>query len=333
MQVPGFTYLNNISLNLMLLLVLCACSVPIQAPEPQLGVDLRTPVQVLPEVSLSTVELAVDSPAELSEQQARLASQQREVGQLCEEVGGRLGSVSVTGCLSHGLLHSGQYSTDGRALVYKDYFSSSDSAAKILVVGGIHGDEYSSFSLLFRWLERLDKHVEYQNNWRLLPLSNPDGLLSFRPARRTNANGVDLNRNFNTLDWEDKALRYWRDKTASDKRRNPGAKAESEVETRWLSETIETWRPDIIVAVHAPYGILDFDSPQPERLKPPEKIGILHLNLLGTYPGSLGRYGAKDRNIPVLTLELPHAGIMPSQQQQQDLWWDLQLWLAQNLSK
>jgi len=322
LKVVGFIFLNKLLLILCLGLGACSVAPIINTP------TSRTLPPLL--INVTIPELPV-TQEENPPQPAR--AEQADIRKLCEEVGKRLGSVSVHGCLSHDLLHSGEYSTDGRALVYKDYFSPADNAAKILVVGGIHGDEYSSFSLLFRWLERLDSHVDYNNNWRLLPLSNPDGLLSFRPSQRTNANGVDLNRNFNTQDWQDKAQRYWRDKTGSDKRRDPGPEAGSEVETRWLSQMIQTWQPDIIVAVHAPYGILDFDSPQPERLSPPKKIGILHLNLLGTYPGSLGRYGAKDRNIPVLTLELPHAGIMPNKQQQQDLWWDLQLWLAKNVSK
>lgn len=319
MRAAGFIFLNKIIQILLVLLILSACAGPtkITVPVPTLSPTI-TVIEQLVEVTTTAVNDEVE---------------QAEVNKLCAEVGQRLSSVSAQGCLSHELLHGKEHSVNGRALVYKDYFSADDTAAKILVIGGIHGDEYSSFSLLFRWLEHLDKQAVYKNNWRLLPMSNPDGLLSFRPAHRVNANGVDLNRNFNTGDWKDKALRYWRDKTGSDKRRNPGPKADSEVETRWISGAIKTWQPDIIVAVHAPYGILDFDSPQPKHFAPPKKIGMLHLNLLGTYPGSLGRYGSKDRNIPVLTLELPHAGIMPSKSQQQDLWQDLQNWLMDNVNR
>lgn len=288
-------------------------------------------LRVLPPLE---VQVTVPEPEEkVIEANANTERLDSEVRKLCQEMGEKLGSVSAVGCFSHELEHSGEYSTDGRALVYKDYTNQANGLPKVLVVGGIHGDEYSSFSLLFRWMERLDSYKNHENYWRLLPMSNPDGLLSFKPARRTNANGVDLNRNFNTEDWAEKAQLYWRNRTGSDKRRDPGLKAESEIETRWISAMIHDWKPDIIIAVHAPYGILDFDSPRPKRLAPPKKIGILNLSLLGTYPGSLGRYGAMDRHIPVLTLELPHAGIMPSKQQQHDLWVDLQGWLAKNLNK
>jgi len=28
-----------------------------------------------------------------------------------------------------------------------------------------------------------------------------------------------------------------------------------------VTDTIEGWKPDVIVTVHAPYGVLDFDGP------------------------------------------------------------------------
>lgn len=263
---------------------------------------------------------------------------QEEVNQLCHDMGNLLGSVSVKGCLSHNFSHGGAYSVKGRALVYKDIYPdgvSSDQAvklSKILVIGGIHGDEYSAFSIMFRWLERLDKDKkDIQQYWRFVPAANPDGLLSFKPAQRMNANGVDLNRNFLTNDWRDKAIEYWETKTGKDARRNPGKTAASEPETIWLSGLIEQWQPDVIVSVHAPYGILDFDSTDRVDVRAPNKIGMLHLKLLGTYPGSLGRYAALNRGIPVLTMELPNAGIMPSKSEQEHLWQDLQKWLNENI--
>lgn len=269
---------------------------------------------------------------------AQIHQYQKEIKKLCEEIGHLLGSVSVKGCLSHNFSHGGAYSVKNRALIYKDIYPngvSSDQAnklSKILVIGGIHGDEYSSFSIIFRWLERLAKDKKnIQQYWRFIPAANPDGLLSFKPAQRMNANGVDLNRNFLTNDWRDKAVEYWETKTGKDARRNPGKTAASEPETIWLSGLIEQWQPDVIVSVHAPYGILDFDSTDRADVRAPNKIGMLHLKLLGTYPGSLGRYAALNRGIPVLTMELPHAGIMPSQSEQEHLWQDLQRWLNQNI--
>lgn len=293
------------------------------------------------EVQIQPVKQKIDREKRPEENKKLLESikqHQKEVVKLCEEIGNLLGSVSVKGCLSHNFSHGKAYSVKGRALVYKDIYPNGVSAdqanklSKVLVIGGIHGDEYSAFSIIFRWLERLggDKQ-NIQQYWRFIPAANPDGLLSFQPAQRMNANGVDLNRNFLTNDWRDKAIEYWETKTGKDARRNPGKTAASEPETIWLSGLIEQWQPDVIVSVHAPYGILDFDSTDRVDIRAPNKIGMLHLKLLGTYPGSLGRYAALNRGIPVLTMELPHAGIMPSKSEQEHLWQDLQKWLNENI--
>ena len=101
----------------------------------------------------------------------------------------------------------------------------------------------------------------------------------------------------------------------------------SESETRWLNDLIVDFKPDAIVAVHAPYGIVDFDGPQ----VPPKHLGPLHLHLLGTYPGSLGNFAGKHLNIPVVTVELPYAGIMPSKNEISRIWVDLIAWLRRNV--
>lgn len=257
---------------------------------------------------------------------------QQEVAKLCDEIGNLLTSVSTRECHLQQFSHSGYYSVQKRALVYKDYRARHSHSPKVLVIGGIHGDEYSAYSIIFRWLAILAKeHANLQEHWRLLPAANPDGLLGFKPAQRMNANGVDLNRNFQTSDWRSDAIAYWEERTGKDKRRFPGKDANSEPETVFMSQLIARWQPDVIVSVHAPYGILDFDAPLKTHFGTPHKIGMLHLKLLGTYPGSLGRYAASNRNIPVLTMELPHAGIMPSEEEQAALWADLRRWLSNNL--
>ena len=52
---------------------------------------------------------------------------------------------------------------------------------------------------------------------------------------------------------------------------------------------------------------------------------------MGTYPGSLGNYAGVYLGVPVVTLELPHAGIMPSRNQISRLWTDLVRWLIGNV--
>ncbi|MDR0674263.1 MAG: succinylglutamate desuccinylase/aspartoacylase family protein [Zoogloeaceae bacterium] len=195
-------------------------------------------------------------------------------------------------------------------------------ATRILLIGGIHGDELTSVSIVFRWMEWLDEADAERHHWRIAPLANPDGLFA-QPARRTNGHGVDLNRNFSTPDWPRDALDYWRKRTGMDPRRYPGKAAMSEPETRWLQGEIESFKPDVIVSVHAPYGILDYDGP----LQKPHRFGRLNLSQLGVYPGSLGNFGGVHKNIPVITIELPHAGAMPSMEEQRQIWNDMLNWI------
>lgn len=70
----------------------------------------------------------------------------------------------------------------------------------MLLFGGIHGDEYSSVTIVFKWLSILDRYHSGLFHWRVVPLLNPDGLLRGR-SQRMNHRGVDLNRNFPTPDW------------------------------------------------------------------------------------------------------------------------------------
>ncbi len=81
--------------------------------------------------------------------------------------------------------------------------------------------------------------------------------------------------------------------------------------------------------VHAPYSLVDYDAPN--RSNAPRRIGNLRKNLMGTYPGSLGNYAGIHLGIPVITLELPHAGIMPTKKQISWLWTDLMRWLIRKV--
>lgn len=253
----------------------------------------------------------------------------------CHAIGKRLHSVPATQCLSLGLKNGG-LSAQGRPLMLRDIPAqpgkqaakggSAQRPARILIVGGIHGDELTSSALVFRWLPWMQEAAASTYHWRVVPVANPDGLLA-NPPQRVNANGVDLNRNFATPDWSKDAQNYWRTKTGSDPRRFPGKEARSETETRWLETEINSFRPDVIVSLHAPYGLLDYDGPAHQ----PRRFGQLTLNRLGIYPGSLGNYGGVHKNLPVVTIELPSATALPSPREQRQIWQDMLDWLGKNI--
>ena len=246
----------------------------------------------------------------------------------CRRIAAKLASVHYDECLNRKLLTSGGYSVNHTPILYKEYppLKSRKPLGRVLLIGGIHGDEYSSVSVVFKWMGILDVHHTGMFHWQIVPLLNPDGLLR-RHSQRMNAHNVDLNRNFPMQDWLRLTHDYWINRTKRNPRRFPGSGPLSEPETSWLVQEINLFQPDVIVSVHAPHGVVDYDGPKDG----PYKLGRLYLRLLGTYPGSLGNYAGVQRNIPVVTIELPFAGLMPTPAEVSAIWRDLVGWLMKNI--
>ena len=249
----------------------------------------------------------------------------------CDSVTLAIPQIKLKPCVEAQLEPVAAKSVKGRKIMLREFKPAQTAAARVLVIGGIHGDELTAASIVFRWLELLQQADgdDKQYHWRVIPVLNPDGLLA-RPPTRVNARGVDLNRNFPTYNWLKEAPRYWEAKTQRDPRRFPGRAPLSEPESRWLHDEITRFKPDVIVTIHAPFGILDFDGP-PTGIEAPARFGRLHLNRVGVYPGSLGNFGGLKEGIPVVTLELPHALNMPSEAELAHVWTDMQSWLKANL--
>ena len=249
----------------------------------------------------------------------------------CDVVTLAIPQIKLKPCVAAELKPVATKSVKGRQIMLREFKPAQKAAARVLVIGGIHGDELTSASIVFRWLELLQQPGgdADQYHWRVVPVLNPDGLLA-KPPTRVNARGVDLNRNFPTYNWLREAPRYWQVKTGRDPRRYPGIAPASEPESRWLHEEITRFKPDVIVSIHAPYGVLDFDGP-PTGVEAPTRFGRLHLNRVGVYPGSLGNFGGLQEGIPVVTLELPLALKMPTEAELTHVWQDMQKWLKVNL--
>jgi protein MpaA len=250
----------------------------------------------------------------------------------CEQLVPRLPHVSVDACHRSALVPTGAMSSNGFPILMRGFPSIRTSKpgqepVRVLLLGGIHGDELTAAAIVFHWMQAMDIPQAQEFHWHVIPILNPDGLLAARP-QRMNANGVDLNRNFPTPGWHQNAEDYWARKTRSDPRRYPGRSPLSEPETRWLHAEMERFQPHVIISVHAPYGVLDFDGPS----KPPRRFGRLYLSRVGVYPGSLGNYGGMHKNIPVITIELPNAQAMPAPEEVGRIWRDMISWIARNVS-
>lgn len=240
----------------------------------------------------------------------------------CDEFYERLPNVSLALCEQAQLKPSGARSVQGRPLLVRDIRPPAPRL-RVLVLAAMHGDEFSSTSVALHWL-KLAQAAPEATHWRFIPLLNPDGLLR-KPARRMNANGVDLNRNFPTPNWQPETKRYWEKLTRKDPRRWPGKAPLSEPESKYLFEEMKSFKPDLIVSIHAPYGVLDFDGP----VLPPTKLGRLYLDQVGVFPGSLGNYGGVQNAMPVVTVELPSALRTPTDADMLKMWRDLRTWMNQ----
>ena len=252
--------------------------------------------------------------------------------QPCDEFVANLPNVKRVMCQAAKLQATAARSVNGRTLWMRD-IKPDNASVRVLVVGGIHGDELSAASLALHWVgmaEQAPVDMPRPVHWRFIPALNPDGLFS-RPPRRVNASGVDLNRNFPTPNWERDAKIYWEKRTGKDPRRYPGAQPLSEPESRFLQEQMQRFKPQLIVSIHAPYGVLDFDGPVKEGFAPPSRLGRLYLDQVGIYPGSLGNYGGVHKGIPVVTIELPNSTRTPLDSEMRQMWLDLLRWTGERI--
>ncbi len=210
----------------------------------------------------------------------------------------------------------GGVSVEGRPLVFAE-FGNKDAPNTTLVLTAVHGDEITPLYLGLRLAQWLKDRINDQSSVHVVvaPLVNPDGFLS-NPRTRTNARGVDVNRNFATSDWQEAALKTWKNKYRKDPRRFPGNVPRSEPETIFQEDLIRLVRPQKILSVHSPLNFMDYDGPSAVSLsKFPqdyvEECLRLRAKLKATpgvfFPGSLGNYAGRELGIPTMTLELPTA--------------------------
>ncbi|MCZ8095951.1 MAG: M14 family zinc carboxypeptidase [Acidovorax sp.] len=309
--------------------------------------DAREPMNAETPPSPAAIEgasdaSAVSSGAEMPASTAAIASglAGQATQEACDKLLARLPGVSRAQCLATQLQPSGATSSQGVPLYWRDVAQRAGAPApagdapplRVLVVGAMHGDELTAASLALRWIglagaEGGDRAAPQPPvHWRFIPVLNPDGLLAPKPTR-VNASGVDLNRNFPTPGWAQDAPVYWEKRTRKDPRRWPGHTPLSEPESRFLHQQMEQFQPQLVVSIHAPYGVLDFDGPH----DPPARLGRLRMDKLGVFPGSLGHYGGLHRGVPVVTIELDHALRMPPDAEVRAMWRDLRQWMNTRL--
>ena len=158
----------------------------------------------------------------------------------------------------------------------------------VLIIGVFHGDEPQGDPIIRKYAKQ-----NPDTNLLLIPCLNEYGM---KVNKRTNANGVDLNRNFPTKNWGSApATDFF-----------AGNAPASESETRFVIDLVEKYSPKLILTLHAPYRVVNYDGPA-EKIanKIAEIIGYpVEASIGYPTPGSFGTWAGVERNIPIITLEL-----------------------------
>lgn len=157
----------------------------------------------------------------------------------------------------------------------------------ILVIGVFHGDEPQGEYLINQYLNKLPN-----TNLLMIPRLNSSNT-------RVNKNGVDLNRNFPTKNWvHSERNEYF-----------GGESPASEKETRFIIDTVEKFNPKVILSLHAPYKVVNYDGGNSENLFIIDKISkIMNYPIEPSIgyptPGSFGTWAGIEKGILTITLEL-----------------------------
>lgn len=183
-------------------------------------------------------------------------------------------------------------SVRGRSIVASLFGS---GTKRVIVLGGIHGDEQTS-AILAKALAATLVREPIPSSPTIIIVSevNPDGLID---STRVNAAGVDINRNFPSSSWRSEF---------PDANHYPGHEPASEPETRAVIDLIKRYPPDLLITLHAALGCMNWDGPGAETAAMMAEInGYPLCESLGyETPGSLGTYAGVDMRIPTVTIEL-----------------------------
>ena len=158
----------------------------------------------------------------------------------------------------------------------------------VVVIGVFHGDEPQGDFLIREYWAKNNS-----SNLLMLPRLNDCNT-------RVNKNGVDLNRNFPTSNWElSPCNEYF-----------GGVAPASEDETKFIIELIEKYNPKVILTLHAPYKVVNFDGCNSDL----DKKIVEEISKIMNYPlqesigyptpGSFGTWAGIEKEILTITLEL-----------------------------
>jgi len=168
------------------------------------------------------------------------------------------------------------------------------NAPHVLILGGVHGDEIEGVQAAYGLLDQFIKNFPYKLKLTLVPAFNLDGVLL---KTRQNKNGIDLNRNLPTQDWNSHV---------STPRYHPGPFANSETENQHLVRFLEKEKPRIIYSLHSWNPLLNVNGKCRKEAEAIHRLTQYPIQEDIGYPtpGCLGTYCGLERDIPTLTYEI-----------------------------
>jgi murein peptide amidase A len=165
---------------------------------------------------------------------------------------------------------------------------------RIVWLGRIHGNEPEGSEATKRIGDQfVAKNLMQTTTLFLIEDLNPDGSSA---RTRENANGVDLNRNFPARNFKASKLH--------------GPSATSEPESCALVGVLESFQPDLVIALHSHSNAqgINYDGPakaeaqQFSKLSGLDVVENIDLDAAG-HPGSLGQWWGLDNQRKILTVE------------------------------
>ncbi len=190
-------------------------------------------------------------------------------------------------------------SVNGRTI---EVYAFGSGSWRVLIIGGVHGNEHGGpvARELVKYLEQHPEDVPGGVFLQIIPSANPDGEVA---GTRSNARGVDINRNFPSQNWSSDLDPG----AAPSKGLTGGISPGSEPETKaMLSVLDDGW--DIVISLHSSGGIVDLDGEGGEaiaqRMSALSGFPVEGLSYQSYITGSMGVFLPERYQIPVITFEL-----------------------------